>query len=257
MSLRTIIKEKLTASQKKRLRNLLNDLRSIGHGNDLTALATIYGTDKWGIHYYTPRYASHFRKFRYKRIRLLEIGVGGYEEPQGGGQSLRMWKRYFPLGRIFSVDIYDKSALEERRVRIFKGSQVDRDFLERVVRETGPLHFIIDDGSHRNEHVIETFKLLFPALRDGGIYVVEDAETSYWSSYGGGSPGAGGMHTTMNFFKRLADGINFREFPEPGYQPDYYEGNVTSVHFYHNLIVVYKGVNDERSVRELGLHEGT
>ena len=41
--------------------------------------------------------------------------MGGYRNPHYGGNSLRMWKKYFPWGRITSVDIHDKSALQERR----------------------------------------------------------------------------------------------------------------------------------------------
>ena len=42
----------------------------------------------------------------------------------------RMWKRYFLNGQIFGLDIYDKSPQEENRIKIFKGSQVDFDFLD-------------------------------------------------------------------------------------------------------------------------------
>jgi len=128
---------------------------------------------------------THLNKFKYKRINLLEIGVGGYEDPYSGGESLRMWKKFFPFGKIFSLDIYDKSSLQENRIQIFKGSQVDKDFLEKVTAEIGEINVIIDDGSHINKHVIETFKLLFPKLKDGGIYVIEDMQTSYWKDFGG------------------------------------------------------------------------
>ena len=47
------------------------------------------------------------------------------------------------------------------------------------------LDIIIDDGSHINEHVIRTFQYLFPKLKPGGIYVVEDTQTSYRQDYGG------------------------------------------------------------------------
>jgi hypothetical protein len=34
----------------------------------------------------------------------------------------------------------------------------------------GGFDVIIDDGSHLNEHVVETFKILFSKLNDGGIF---------------------------------------------------------------------------------------
>jgi hypothetical protein len=36
---------------------------------------------------------------------MLEIGVGGYDSPISGGESLRMWKTYFPFAKIFALDI--------------------------------------------------------------------------------------------------------------------------------------------------------
>jgi len=45
---------------------------------------------------------------------------------------------------------------------------------------------IIDDGSHINSHIITTSNFLFPFLNKGGVYVVEDLKTSYWSSFFGG-----------------------------------------------------------------------
>lgn len=243
------IKDQFPNRQKKAAKNLLRDLTTVFCGNDLNKLASIYKTDKWGSHYYTQHYQRHFRKYKYKRVNLLEIGVGGYQKPQGGGQSLRMWKRYFPFGRIFSIDIYDKSFLEERRVKILRGSQVDRKFMTELARMIGRVDIIIDDGSHRDEHVIETFKIMFPLLKDGGIYVVEDTQTSYWPEFGGNDKDLNDSNTTMNFFKKLTDGINYKEFAERmNYQPTYYDKNIISIHFYHNLIIIYKGANEERAI---------
>ena len=33
---------------------------------------------------------------------------------------------------------------------------------------------ILDDGSHSNKDVINSFELLFPLLNDNGLYIVED-----------------------------------------------------------------------------------
>ena len=135
MSLKESLKNKLTDSQRKKIRSVINFVKSIGRGNNLTYLAKIYKSDKWGWHSYTRHYAQHFRKFRYKRIKLLEIGAGGYDDPRAGGESLRMWKRYFLFANIYSIDIYEKSFLEERRIKIFKGSQVDEVFLKDITGE--------------------------------------------------------------------------------------------------------------------------
>ena len=213
----------------------------------LIDLATKYGTDKWGSHYYAQHYDSHFSKFRDQSVNILEIGVGGYEDPQAGGESLRMWKEYFHHGNIYAIDIFDKSGLQEERINIYQGSQVDDDFLEGLLEKTGDLDIIVDDGSHINEHIIETFKLLFPRLKKGGIYAVEDLQTSYWKNYGGNSFNLRKKGTAMNFFKTLADSLNYEEIDNPYYEPNYFDLNIVAIHFYHNMVFIEKGENTEGS----------
>jgi hypothetical protein len=173
-----------------KLARFIQNIIAIIFNNNLTVLGILFGTDKaWWGHNYTPHYMTHLRKYKYKKINLLEIGIGGYEDANKGGNSLRMWKYYFPFGRIFGIDIFDKSSLQERRIKTFTGSQIDKYFLNETLNKIGTVDVIIDDGSHINKHVIETFKLLFPVLKDGGIYVVEDTQTAYWPDYGGGGGG--------------------------------------------------------------------
>jgi len=245
-------KKSLGAEQKKKLHHFIARNKVIGFfnglffGGNLTKLAILYGTDKWGLHYYTPHYESHLKKFRHKKISLLEIGVGGYDNPHKGGNSLRMWKRYFPFGKIFSLDIYDKSPQEERRIKIFRGSQVDTTFLDEVVESIGTIDVIIDDGSHINEHVIATFQHLFPKLKQNGIYIIEDTQTSYLEHYGG-SLDLENPNTLMNFFKKFPDNLNHKEFASADYKPNYYDQNISEIHFYHNMIFLYKGKNQGNS----------
>ncbi len=127
-----------------------------------------------------------------------------------------MWKACFPNSTIHGLDLYNKSALEEDRIRIYKGSQFDRDSLLDTYRKMGSVDIVIDDGSHFSEHVIFSFKVLFPLLSENGIYVIEDTQTSYWKFAGGDSEDLRNPSTLMNFFKDLADGLNYQEVPARG-----------------------------------------
>lgn len=236
------IKHRLLEFQMGRLGWLVNLPSRIFFGADLKMLATIYGTDKWNRHWYAQHYEDLFHTIRRSRINLLEIGIGGDENPRKGGRSLRMWRAYFPKGRIFGIDIYDKSAHNGPRIQTFRGSQADAKFLDTVVREIGKIDVIIDDGSHLSPHMIFTFQHLFPHLADGGIYAVEDTQTSYWAEYGGNETGRNDTTTAMGYFKSLTDGLNWREFRN-SYMPDYFALNIDSIAFYHNLIVVKKSSN--------------
>jgi hypothetical protein len=231
-------------------------LKGFLYRKDLSRLASIFRTDKHGSHYYTRHYQHHFRTLRREKLNILEIGIGGFENPKGGGGSLRMWKQYFPKSHIFGIDIYDKTYHDETRIRTFRGSQTDECFLRKVVETIGTVDIIIDDGSHHNDHVITTFKILFPLLSQNGIYVVEDVQTSYWAEFDGenwgGSSDLTAPYTSMNFFKSLIDGLNHQEFTVE-YTPTYFDEHIVAMHFYHNLIFIYKGVNNEGSNAETAL----
>ncbi|MBW4454432.1 MAG: hypothetical protein KME55_17960 [Nostoc indistinguendum CM1-VF10] len=151
------------------LQKLQRQVMSFLYRNDLQKLLPLYSS-KWNPHLFGQHYQEHFAPLRNKNLKILEIGIGGYDEPYSGGDSLRMWKQYFPNSMIYGMDIVDKKVLEEDRIKIFQGSQDDEIFLNKVVAETGKFDIIIDDGSHRNDHVIKTFKILFPELNHGGIY---------------------------------------------------------------------------------------
>jgi len=241
------LKKKLSLQKRLKIKYKLRHLKALAFPFNLSKMVLIHKTDKYGYHFYTPHYQKHFKKYKFKKIKLLEIGVGGYEDPYLGGNSLRMWKSYFPFANIFSFDIYDKLFLQEPRIKIFNGSQVDENFLNGLTEIVGEPTIIIDDGSHMNDHVIKTFKILFPKLKLGGIYVIEDIQTSYWENKGGSSSEFNRSDTIMGYFKGLVDGLNYQEFEKSGYIPNYYDLNIISIYFYHNLILIYKGLNNEFS----------
>jgi hypothetical protein len=212
----------------------------------LADLARKHGTDKEGSHFYARQYEHHFAHLRGDAIRLLEIGIGGYEDPRSGGESLRMWKEFFPNGTIIGLDLHDKSAHREERIEIERGSQDDPVVLNRVIERHGPFDIVVDDGSHFCAHVIASFEMLFDHVKATGIYAVEDLQTSYWLRYGGSRSGTG-KGTSMGFLFDLANGLNYEEFDVAGYRPTRFDRGIESVTFYHNLAFIQKGPNTEGS----------
>lgn len=207
-------------------------------GANLDLLAALSGTDKYGLHFYTPIYAALADPHRRKPVTLLELGVGGYAGGHGG-ESLRMWEAYFRKGRIYGIDIHDKTAFSKGRVKIFQCSQVDRERLTALCRDIGPFDFIIDDGSHMNAHQIESFHILWPYVKDAGVYVIEDVQTSYWPAFGGGVLGSRVyQRSCMSYFKSLVDSVNRCEFLTPPETET--DRTIGSIAFHHNMIVLTK-----------------
>lgn len=232
--------------------NFRQSIQRIVYQFNLDRLADVHKTDKGSGHGYTAIYRKFFRPYKFRPIKLLEIGVGG-KGLNDGGASLRMWKDYFPRGTIYALDLNDKLSLQEDRIRIFQGDQTDQNALKRVTDESGDLDIVIDDGSHQNTHVIATFEHLFPRVKIGGLYVVEDAHTSYWPRYGGSSHDVRAAPTMMNYFKHKVDNIHFPEliFDSPR-KPDIYDRHIVGLHFYRGLIVIEKGDNTTPSTLIVG-----
>lgn len=215
---------------------------------DLPSLASHFGTDKWGVHRYASHYESHFAKYKNDAFTLLEIGIGGYARENLGGASLRMWKAFFPRAQIIGLDIEDKSFVDEPRITTYQGSQVDEPLLRRIVGDANNLRIVVDDGSHRPEHIRQTFNAIFPLLPSGSLYAIEDTQTSYWPRYGG-SLDLDDPNSTMGLVKRLVDGLNYEEWQDEDNVATDVDRNITSVHCYHNMVVIEKGANDEGTRR--------
>lgn len=221
--------------------------------SNLTELAEEFGTDKWGIHRYTPHYERHLQHLRGDRFTLLELGIGGYQRRRRSGASMKMWRWFFPQATIVGLDIEDKSFVDQGPIHTYLGDQTDPEILHRIVEEHGAPLVVVDDGSHVPAHVRESFRILFPLLPDGAIYCIEDIQTSYWPVWGGQlDPKAPG--TSMDMVKDLIDGLNHEEFLVKGYQPTYTDEWVKAVHCYHNLVVIEKGDNREGTNKEHSAH---
>lgn len=139
---------------------------------------------------------------------------------------------------IHGIDLYDKSLCREDRIFTYQGSQDDAEFLSRVADRIGEIDVVIDDGCHFSPQVIKSFEILFPRLKAGGLYVVEDVATAYWEDYMGSSDLLNPT-TSMFFFKRLTDGI-MHPHSRLNLSWTYADLHTASVHFYSNLVFVFK-----------------
>ncbi len=130
-----------------------------------------YGTDKSSKgHNYSPHYDLMLAPYKDLPINLLEIGA--WE-----GASAKAFKEYFPKGTIFSADILYKPQYNEDRIFMVEADQSNPEDLNRLAQMQYDI--ICDDGSHEGAHQLLSFKHLFPALKPGGLYIIEDILCSY------------------------------------------------------------------------------
>jgi hypothetical protein len=193
----------------------------------LDELGLWYGADKSSAgHSFAWIYERYVAEWRKRRVTLLEIGVWR-------GASLRMWRDYFPRGRIFGIDVDPGAAAHAGdRIEVFIGDQTDPELLRRLVARTGPLDVVVDDGGHRVEQQMPSLAFLWPHLKPGGIYIIEDTHTSYLESYGMGwrRPGS-----TISELTGCVDDLHRDWHEESATYPD-----IDFVHFYSGACVLGK-----------------
>jgi cephalosporin hydroxylase len=186
---------------------------------------------KW-LHYFDI-YDRHFSPYRGKPITVLEFGVSH-------GGSLQMWKHYFGRkARIIGVDINPACAkLTEKQIEVVIGDQEDRGFLADLRERVGSVDVVIEDGGHTMSQQVNTFEEIWPAVTDGGVFLIEDLHTSYWDNYGGGHKKPG---TFIEYAKDLVDQVNAWHSREDTLAVDDYTRTIKGMHVYDSIIVFDKG----------------
>lgn len=147
----------------------------------LEQLFTHYGTDKgtWG---YTSAYEQHLGGHRLRVKSVLEIGICGHRDIPNNvvGASLFAWRDYFPEARVYGIDndgkfvFNDKpriitalaNAYDTQALHVALASMVSTDF--------DGFDFVCDDAVHDPLPQVDLCRMLWPLVKRGGIYAIED-----------------------------------------------------------------------------------
>jgi hypothetical protein len=188
----------------------------VGTAVSLDAIGLRHGTDKASnYHGYLSVYQQEISLVLEAKGSLLELG---WED----GASMRTWREWLPEGwTVTGIDIVAKEALPG--VYFARGSQDDPIFLSSVVQGWGPFDVIVDDASHESPRTITSFQLLWPHLKPGGLYFIEDVLTSYLPAWT-----VSGL-TTMQFLDKLVEQLHRGE-----------AGDIARVSFWSGLALIQK-----------------
>tara|TARA_Y100001968_G_C19449572_1_gene767606 strand:+ start:3984 stop:4694 length:711 start_codon:yes stop_codon:yes gene_type:complete len=200
---------------------------------------------KWSQ--YFEVYEREFSHLREKEISFLEIGVF-----KGG--SIPMWKGFFKNAENLTFIDIDENCLklEEKGTKIIIGDQSDKSFLDKVIQNHGPFDVVIDDGSHMCDHQIISFEKLWPALKDNGIYLVEDTHSSYWPGFGGGYRNEASF---IEYAKRIVDKMHSWWTDQDDLFPyDPFAKEINGVRFYDSIIAFTKKINKEKPMQIISVN---
>jgi hypothetical protein len=188
----------------------------------LESIGAVNGTDKV-THGFLPFYASFMESNRENPIRFLEIGVFY-------GSSIKMWAEYFSNKDTVIVGAdwfegkqgnsshfpnpnYIFSQILSPNIRLAKLDQSDIGSLQKFAESyaKSAFEYILDDGSHLMKDQQTTFVTLFPLVKSGGVYIIEDLHTSFQTGYDVEK----GKMTTYE----MVESFTRNTFPELSYTP--------------------------------------
>lgn len=165
---------------------------------------------------------------------MIEVGVWD------GGSAIFFWNLLKPQ-KLCCIELEEKverlSGYIEReqlsdRFRLHLGvDQADRERLESIMAKEYPdsaLDLVIDDASHLYSPSRATFETLFPRLRPGGLYILEDWKANLLFTHLGGAESAD-FPPFHQLVHELLD-VSMRA-------PD----TISAVNCYHNFVVLERG----------------
>ena len=169
--------------------------------DDLVFRLQHYASDNWElgnecflfckIKYLVDQYAKFWSlRENFPARNILELGMWD-------GGSIAFWFEYFNPDKHVGVDLRQKEDSEyfkrytssrglDQKIRTYWGiNQGDSAKLRGIVKTEfqGPLDLVIDDASHMYDLTKKSFETLFPLLRPGGLYVIEDWAWGHWAEF--------------------------------------------------------------------------
>jgi len=122
-----------------------------------------------------------------EKIKILELGLGRNAVAKNK-HPLNIWQKYFDNCHVFGLDpngahSKNSSPLSDdgkSEISVYIGKQQDVKLLDKIVEHAGgSIDVIIDDASHGMMEQQTSFFHLFPKLSPGGLYFIEDLQTSF------------------------------------------------------------------------------
>ena len=142
---------------------------------------------KWTV----DQYDSFFsRRSDFQPKNIFELGIWD-------GGSTVFWFECLRPQKIVAVDLNKREdnpyfkryvfmrGLEQRIKTVWGINQADPGQLRALVRSEfeDPLDLVIDDASHMYDPTKISFQTLFPLLRPGGLYIIEDWAWGHWKEF--------------------------------------------------------------------------
>jgi hypothetical protein len=137
-------------------------------------------TDKNTIHSYLPLYQNLLINKRESAKNVLEVGI-----LQGG--SIKLWSDFFTNATIYGLDIMNSNNVWEgiknnEKIILYTSTDAYNNdfFINHFLNKNIRCDFMLDDGPHSLESMIQFIKLYSQIMTDDGILIIEDVQSWNW-----------------------------------------------------------------------------
>lgn len=142
-------------------------------------------TDKNTTHSYLPLYQELLKSKKDTATNVLEIGIGDSSEKNGA--SIKLWRDYFTNATIYGLDILPKERVydelfNDNRVKLYTSIDAyDNEFFtSNFLNKNIKFDFMLDDGPHTLESMLQFIRLYSQVMKDDGILIIENVQSIDW-----------------------------------------------------------------------------
>jgi hypothetical protein len=146
-------------------------------------------TDKNTTHSYIDLYQKLLVGKKETAVNVLEIGIGdnpSHPTVTNGG-SIQLWHDFFTNATVHALDIKVPSEVWDNiknndRIILYLGTDCydENFFKEKILDKNIKFDFMLDDGPHTLESMIQFIKLYSQVMAEDGILIVEDVQSIGW-----------------------------------------------------------------------------
>lgn len=183
------VKKPTTLLEDEKLRDRMANIQYFFETVNQTA------SDKVTIHTYQNMYGTFLLPYYYHHpnMKMLEIGLG-CDSDYGAGHSVAAWKALVPEAELWMAEFNGK-CVEKHKANLTKqgvhdvlvGDQGNPQILQQWIKQSNATNnqfdIIIDDGGHKNCQIKTSFDALWPTVKPGGLYFIEDLQVGRWKHY--------------------------------------------------------------------------
>ena len=137
-------------------------------------------TDKNTVHSYLPLYQKLLINKKETAKNVLEVGIHY-------GGSIKLWSDFFTNANVYGLDIMNSNYVWEGIknnnkiiLHTSKDAYNEDFFIANFLYKNIKCDFMLDDGPHTLESMLQFIKLYSQIMTDDGILIIEDVQSWDW-----------------------------------------------------------------------------